>query len=391
MDNRRYYIYLVMVFGAGNELIWEIIARCKNSVEKAYKMLISENRVFRFNSGYERAIATTHIEQSEEIIKYCDNNGIKIITYESEEYPERLRDIYNPPCILFCKGNLSFIDEEVCITIVGTRHPSPYSIRLAKRISEELTKVGTVIVSGFALGIDSMAHWGALKNGGRTVAVLGCGIDVAYPKENAEIKEVIAKRGAVISEFFPGTPPNGKNFPIRNRILSGLSLGTLVIEASAQSGSLITAECALQQGRDVFCIPPADVFDKRYSGVIKLLRDGAIPTFSHIDIMYEYYDNYSYKLNAGNPYGEYSIEEKVVEKETAKVTEEKDNNNYIEIDESKLNEIQLKIVNELRGGSKLVDEIAVNTETEISEVLSELTELELLGIVKALAGRMYGI
>ena len=403
MDNLVYWVWITQAFGTGNNRIWDIINSFDN-VKNAYEAL-ANGEYSNVTKSEELAVSHTHLLQAEELIKYCAKKEIRIISFDDEAYPKRLKEIYNPPTILFCMGDLSFIDDEVTITVVGTRHPSPYSIKFAKRICDELAKVGVTLVSGFALGIDSMAHQAALKNNGRTVAVLGCGIDVDYPKENSAIKKVIARHGAVITEFFPGTKPNGQNFPQRNRIMSGLSLGTLIIEAGPQSGALITADLALQQGRDVFCVPPADLFEPRYSGVIRLIREGAIPTFTHTDIMYEYYENFSHKINSINANENYSNKEKdsylfdATDKDTSQKKEiipkdilAENKQKFIpEINYEELTDEQAKIVKLLENGSLLADEIADLAEIDVTNVLTILTELELFGIVEAQAGKRYSL
>lgn len=402
MEQTKYWLWLVQAFGAGNHRLWEVLGNFVNP-EQAYLALSSESADIALTPAEKQSISTTHISQSESVITYCGKKEIRIITYEDGEYPNRLKGIYNPPAVLFCMGSLDFVDDDVAITVVGTRKPSDYSIKVAKKISSDLVKVGVTIVSGFALGIDSMAHRSALELDGRTIAVLGCGIDYDYPRENSRVKEIIARRGAVISEFFPGTRPDGRNFPIRNRILSALSLGTLVIEADKKSGSLITAELALQQGRDVFCIPPADLFDSRYSGVVRLIRDGAVPVFSYLDIIYEYYENFSHKLNSINSDDIYSdkedsvlFEEKIIGQASAAEEkappEEKKPEPPKQVDYSDLSGEQTQIMRLFETCESIsVDEIAAATDFDVSEILTTLTELELFGRIKALAGNRYSL
>ena len=222
-----------------------------------------------------------------EVLKLCFDNGIKIITFDDNEYPALLKTIDNPPIVLFCAGNLNHIDEELTISAVGTRKPSDYGISVTKRIIPQLTKVGVTIISGLAVGIDSCAHKSCLISGGRTIGVLGCGIFVNYPAENSALKqEIVENGGAVISELLPFTRPSADYFQHRNRIISGLSLGTLVIEASDQSGALITANHALEQGREVFFIPPHDILSPHFMGVSALGRDGATAVYNYLDILY---------------------------------------------------------------------------------------------------------
>lgn len=395
MDRIVYWVWLVMCFGASNYRIWDVLSLCDNDPVLSYKRLKADE-VQGITDNEKKSVSTTHIEQACNIVDYCSQKNISIISFEDDSYPNRLKGIYNPPSVLFCMGSLDFVDNEVCLAVVGTRHPSPYSIKFAQRICDELVKVGVVLVSGFALGIDSMAHQAALKNNERTIAVLGCGLDYPYPKENSAVKKVIARKGAVISEYLPGSPPSGKNFPLRNRIISGLCLGTLIIEAGMKSGALITAECALQQGRDVFCVPPADLFDERYSGVIRLIRDGAIPVFNHIDILYEYYDNFTHKLNAPDICESYDYDNKKSEEKNGsqeyKGVVQSNISNDIKVDTSDFSVLQKEIYDLLIEHKVLLsDEISSYLGIEVSEILSELTELELSGAVKALSGNRYSL
>lgn len=396
MSDMKYWIWLLQVMGSHNIKSGQLIEKYGN-VEDAY-LAIKDGKEKSLSKSENKNAKKIRIEQSEKIIEQCERTGVDIITIEDEKYPNRLKGIYNPPIILFCMGDISFIDNEVAITVVGTRKPSHYSLQVAREICGNLANIGAVLVSGFALGIDSVAHGEALSHREKTVAVLGCGIDYDYPTSNTKLKRIIAKNGAVISEFLPGTPPLGPNFPQRNRILSGLSLGTLVIEAHKRSGALITAELSIQQGRDLFCIPPADLFDSRYSGVIRFLRDGAIPVFSHLDILYEYYENFSHKLTASNPYGDYSITPQessvfnVNEKSSSKKqSKKKTRRAKKEIPYKDLDEDQTKIVKLLSDRSYLADELSVLLEMPIDMVLTAMTELEIMGIVNAESGQRYSI
>jgi DNA processing protein len=183
-----------------------------------------------------------------------DRLGVSVLTFGDRDYPAPLRQIDDSPILLYMKGR--FIPEDkYAIGIVGSRNSSPYGREAAWKLSWDLASRGLTIVSGMARGIDTTAHKGALKAGGRSLAVLGCGIDTAYPPENKELMDILSEKGAVISEFPLGTPPARENFPRRNRLISGLSLGVMVVEAAAGSGSLITAEYALEQGKEVFAVP----------------------------------------------------------------------------------------------------------------------------------------
>ncbi len=400
MNTTDYCLWLVMVFGTGNPKIWQMIEHFGNP-EKAFEELKNNPPGFLKPKELE-AIRTTHMEQCKIVMENCLKRDIKVISYYDENYPKQLENIVNPPLVLFAKGDISVVND-LCITVVGTREPSAYSVKVAEKICFELAKIGVVIVSGFALGIDSVSHRSAIIGKGRTIAVLGCGIDVDYPKENAKSKSVMQKRGLMLTEFLPGTKPIPSNFPKRNRILSAMGIGTLIIEASLTSGSLITAEYALEQGRDLFCIPPADIFDNRYSGVIKYLRDGAIPVFSHLDIVREYYTAFTHKLSSINDNTDYYAPlEKLSEKAEMKIIpnikkdkkqeipEKSDKDKLSENkDYSCLNDEQLEIVKILKDGIKYIDELSVLSGKEISSLYIILTEMEMDGIVECLPGKAY--
>ena len=180
--------------------------------------------------------------------------GANLLTLHDPSYPRRLKEIYDPPPVLYVRGEIRE-EDELSISIVGSRKTSPYGRGMTERISQDLAQNGVTVVSGMARGIDSVAHWGAISAGGRTIAVLGCGIDVIYPPENRTLFGKIVERGAVLSEFRMGSLPEGGHFPKRNRIISGISRGVVVVQASMKSGSLITARYALEQGRDVYAVP----------------------------------------------------------------------------------------------------------------------------------------
>jgi DNA processing protein len=211
--------------------------------------------------------------------------GGRVITLKDEEYPKRLKDIYDPPALLYVRGALKK-EDEFAISIVGSRKTTPYGRWFTEKVSQELARHGVTIVSGMARGIDSLAHWGAISGGGRTIAVLGCGVDVIYPSENRNLFAKMIDRGAILSEFPMGSPPEGGHFPRRNRIISGLSLGVVVVQASEKSGSLITAGYALEQGREVFAVP-GNVGTESSRGTHRLIKEGAKLVESSEDILEE--------------------------------------------------------------------------------------------------------
>jgi DNA processing protein len=211
-------------------------------------------------------------------------NG-KMITLKDDDYPKRLKDIYDPPALLYVRGKLRK-EDELAVAIVGSRKTSPYGRWMTEKIGQDLARHGVTVVSGMARGIDSVAHQGALQGGGRTIAVLGCGVDVIYPSENRNLFYQIIEHGAILSEFPMGSAPEGGHFPRRNRIISGLSIGAVIVQASADSGSLITANYALEQGREVFAVP-ANVGAEGSRGANQLIKEGAKLVESSEDILAE--------------------------------------------------------------------------------------------------------
>ena len=210
-------------------------------------------------------------------------NVIKL-AQDDKYYPNKLKLIYDPPELLYCLGDIRLLNEP-SIAIVGTRNASNYGKRIAYNLSQELSKRGVTIISGLASGIDSYAHEGAFKNVGKTIAVLGSGIDVIYPKENEDLyKSIIKNGGLIVSEFPLGTKPEKDNFPKRNRIISGLSDGVVVVEAKKKSGALITADLALEQGRSVFAVP-GNIDSQNSEGTNNLIKEGAVPVTSYLDIL----------------------------------------------------------------------------------------------------------
>ncbi len=212
--------------------------------------------------------------------------GCRLLTWDEPEYPSRLREIYDPPPLLYVRGNVELLNRHV-LAIVGARRPTPYGNQMAERLAKDLAARGLVIASGLARGIDASAHRGALSSGsGSTIGVLGCGIDVVYPKENKKIFEEIEKRGAIITEFPMGTFPAPQNFPIRNRIISGMSLGVVVVEGAQYSGSLITARLAMEFGREVYGVP-GNATQPSSFGPNQLIKQGAKLVTSWEDVVEE--------------------------------------------------------------------------------------------------------
>lgn len=207
-------------------------------------------------------------------IEKAKSSGVRLIRFSDPDYPAALKEIDDPPCVLYSKGALDAASLTPAVAIVGTRHPTHYGLKMAETLARDLAAAGVVIVSGMARGCDTAAHKGALAAGGRTVAVLGTGVDTVYPRENKKLYDSIAETGLLISDYALGTPPLGRNFPGRNRIISGLSSGVIVIEAPLRSGSLMTARLSLDYNREVMAVP-GQVTSGKSSGTNRLIKNGA--------------------------------------------------------------------------------------------------------------------
>ncbi|MCL2662480.1 MAG: DNA-processing protein DprA [Oscillospiraceae bacterium] len=304
------------------------------------------------------------------ILSDCAESGSKIMTLNDSNYPECLRNIYDPPLILYMKGNLPYIDDEPVVGVVGTRKCTPYGITTAENVGYELSKNGIIVVTGLAKGVDTAATRGALRGGSSVIGVIGSGLDIVYPPGNKELFDDVACKGAVISEYPPGTPPLPENFPMRNRIISGLSRGVAVIEAPKKSGALITAARALEQGRDVFALP-GNVDAITCEGSNALLREGAIPFLSAGDIIDEYIELYPEKMS-----GKENSKRKISFDNTSKV-------DYIDLGNllGLLDGDEKAIAKSIGHNFLLVDEIILETGLPAQKVLSSLTILELNGYV----------
>lgn len=250
---------LLEAFGSADEIL------SRSSIELAEAG--TPEKISARIAGYKRTSA------AQDAIKRLQDVGAQILTLRDDEYPELLRCAPQPPAVLFVRGTL-YREEKLVIAVVGTRTPTGYGRAAAERLARELAARGVVIVSGAARGIDTLAHKGCLAAGSRTIAVLGCGIDVYYPPENRELFEKIARQGAIVSEFLPGITPAPGLFPRRNRIIAWLSHGVIAVEAGSSSGALITARWAADAGREVFAVP-GGIFSDQSAGTNRLLKDGA--------------------------------------------------------------------------------------------------------------------
>ncbi len=269
-----YWIALRLIAGIGNVTCKNLLARFGSPESVFHAGRDDLAQVEGMGPQTVEAIGQfRHSDAIDREIERIEAAGVQALTIASPEYPDNLRNIYDPPPLLYVKGSLKPQDQRA-LAVVGSRSSSDYGRKVALDICREMAAAGLTVVSGMARGIDSVAHAAALSGQGRTIAVLGCGVDIVYPLENKKLYDRIVENGAVVSEYSMGTKPNAYNFPARNRIISGLALGVLVVEAGMKSGSLITARMALEQGRDVFSVP-GSIYSFKTKGVHSLLRNGA--------------------------------------------------------------------------------------------------------------------
>lgn len=354
------YIQLINTQGVGSISFKRLIARYKD-VDIALKELSNKRELFS------RSLA-------EKELMLAEIKGVKIITLEDDLYPYNLKQIEDCPPILYALGNTDILKNNNTLAIVGSRNASISANKLAKIFGDFLSSHNITIVSGLARGIDASAHLGAINNSSSTIAVLGTGIDIVYPKENERLYNEIKQNGLILSEYPLGTRPQASNFPRRNRIVSGLSKGVLVIEAGLQSGSLITAHLALEQGRDIYAIPGAP-FDGRTSGCNKLIKEGAILIETPQDVIDNFsFDDKEFVINKSK---------KSLNKE---LFEDLLDNNKINLDIADENDLHQKLLSLLSEQGEDVDDIIRSLSISAEETLMAITELELDGKLIRLPG-----
>lgn len=384
-DDVLYWVWLQQVLGYASKKV-RTVEKMYKTAKNFYNSGINDWKLCGcFTKSEINRMETYTLREANEIVSSCKGYHQNIITYDSNEYPKTLKNIENPPCVLYVKGKLPNFDSGISISIVGTRSATPYGISAANNLSCDLSREGIIIVSGGALGIDKAAHVGALKAGGKTVAVLGCGINYNYLSANAYMRRQICENGALISEYAPGYPAYPRNFPLRNRIISGLTLGTMVVEADEKSGSLITANLALEQNRDVFAVP-GNIGNTCSSGTNALIRLGAIPVLSAQDVINEY----AHKRNAlTNPTNNSShigsdvedLKHDCVENGLDLVDEQPDL--------SGLSEDAVKLYSILTNQPKYIDDIIMQSCISSSKALQLITELELNNLIDSHSGKRY--
>lgn len=358
---------------SGQEIYWLWLSRLGLSLRKAaelsglfdypeelYKASQSDLMFLGVDKTAVRLLANKDLSKANSILDSCEKSGIDLVCFDDENYPSLLKEIIDFPLVLYTRGRKELLASPLPLAMVGSRRPSVYASKTAQRFSYDIASAGMLVVSGMARGIDTICHKGALRAGKPTIAVLGCGADVTYPTENEEIKRVIEQQGCVVSEFPPGTPPLHTNFPVRNRIISGISLGTFVLEGTLKSGSMITVRMAQEHGREVFTIP-TNIDNIRGEGNNLLLQQGAKMVLKVSDVLEEFALSYTERVN-----------EVLAEREKSYDT------------------LEQAIISVLTSSIPIsVDEICRLTKQGAGVVNSKLTLLEVNGRVRRLPGKNY--
>ncbi len=409
MDRKLLWVWLSLLFGPEKAIYRKIYEMF--DIEKVYDFDDADLEVADtvFSEYEKRNLLDKNLGPAKKVIETCKKLGAEIITLESDNYPKRLLDLQKYPAVLYCIGDLPDIDNLLCITVVGTRQQSTYGAKMAFELGYGLSKGGALVISGGAAGNDTSAQKGALYSNSKTVSVLGCGIDVVYPRENKQFFEHVKENGAIITEYPPSTPPDGMNFPKRNRIMAALSNGTIVVEGKSRSGTFITAGYTKELGRKLFAVPgPADKYTSEAPN--ELLKSGAIPVTSSIDVLEQFLDEYSaiidLKASKSRPsydfdtteenkttnfissiFGKTNKKEQKKEKKKKKVEEPQKEEKTL--DTSKLTDNQKKIYDFMQPDKAYNYDMFDDLDMNISVLSSSLLYLCISGHVTELPGGRY--
>ena len=356
MDSKAYWIALGKVPGIGPNRLSSLLEIC-GSVEGIWKASIQalkqadlDRRSLENLLEYRRTIdLTAELER-------VHQSGVQVLTWDDDEYPDNLRQIDAPPPVIYVRGTLSEVDAW-SVGIVGTRRATPYGREVARTIASELARAGVTVISGLALGIDAVAHKAALDAGGRTIAVLGSGVDQLYPATNEPLGLRMIEQGAVVSEYALGVRPEARNFPPRNRIISGLSKGVVVVEANQRSGALITATFAVEQGRDVFAVP-GSILNPSSAGCNHLIQQGAMPFLK--------------------------VEDVLEQLDLTRLTERQEARKAVTADP-----MESALLMHLSSAPQYIDDIVRQADIPSSQVSSLLTVMELKGLVRQVGTHIY--
>ena len=407
-DNVDIWLWLTMVMKPNNPRLGKILAECGCNAAKA-GVIIRDGREPSLNAGEISRAKAIRLGTVREFAAFCGKSGVSIISYESENYPEQLRKIENPPAVLFVLGNAEGFNSAPLLTVVGARNVSEYGLAVTDFLVKPLAKAGAVIVSGMALGTDKAVHNACIDIGGRTLAFPGCGVLETHPAENAELKaKILESGGAIISELLPNEKASSWYFKRRDEVMAGISHAALVIEAGEKSGSLVTAECAKNQGKAVFAVPPRDIISGNFSGNAALIRSGAVSVFDYSDIanvLKKTSKSVDFAEKLKNP-ANFAVDKKVSEqiseqptvsektrkrKKSAKIPEEQKAAENVEaqnpakiLDESaltKMSDVQKVIARALAQSPETVESIMEKLGLEYGAAIEAMVMLEINGFL----------
>ena len=356
MHDKKYWVGFNLIKGIGAVRMQGLVAYF-GDLESAWNA--ATNELAEAGLGLkliERVVRARDGVDLNKVWATIEKQGITILTWQDETYPQRLKEIDQPPPVLYIRGEY-LPDDLFAVAIVGTRRVTPYGRQITEELSSFLAANGMTVISGIARGVDAVAHQAALKAGGRTIAVLGSGVDKIYPPEHRALAEQMIERGAIISDYAPGTPPDASNFPPRNRIISGLSMAVVVVEAGETSGALITAEFAAEKGREVFAVP-GSILAPQSKGTNKLIQNGALPLLNVNDLMQAL--------------------------DITRVGEQKSARKIMPADA-----VEAKLYSVLSSEPLHVDEIRNQSDLPIEKVSAALALMELKGMVRQVGGMNY--
>ena len=392
MDSKKlYWIWAQMALGIASKKARDVLECYNNDIEAFYRDGERGWRLCGFltNKNIDNLKDEKFMDSAKQVISKCEKLGHDILTLDEDRYPKKLKNIYNPPLVLYVSGSLQGIDDSISIAIVGTRTATQSGLDITFNFAYDLAKNNCIVISGGALGIDSASHKGALQANGKTISVLGCGLNYSYLPKLLSMRNAISKNGALVSEYPPDYPPLPGNFPKRNRIISGLSNGVLLVEAGKRSGSLITANLALEQNRDVFAVP-GDIRTATADGTNALIKEGAKPVTCVKDILDEYinidryiesskvqHEEIPFKKGTNDNIKSNKVKDKVKEEIKEKILPDK------------ISENAKVIYNILSKEPIYIDELEMKCNLSLKSVLQAITELELYGLINSHSGKRY--
>ncbi len=397
-DNRVYWIWLANACGAGSRCAVRLSGHFGDAegVYKAKAKNYSASGV-KIDKRVLSRLMDKDLSYAREILEWCETMGVKVLCPGHAGYPKNLTQLTDAPMVLYAVGDIPDFSDIFCCAIVGTRKMTDYGAKCAVNFGYNLARCGAVIVSGMARGVDSAAMTAALDAGGKTVAVLGCGIDIVYPSENEELMKRVAKNGCVITEYAPGTSPYGPNFPVRNRLISALSQAVLVVEGSMRSGALITARHAFYQNKDIYAVP-GHIDEHSSDGTNSLIKGGVQAVTDPAEIIEKYEYLYPHLLEVNNvsrdvpntyiaPAREkkQKVDKKPFAENEAR-EKEREEKRGTPVDFESLSESDIKVYKSMKPDIPMLPDEIVTAELPISQIMVSLTMLELAGAVEAGAG-----